>query len=147
VKAETLSGSFNARGRPTRFASSLALAVFVMAGGGVWSNWYPMERMPALWFEQRVVDGVASFEWYYSEAGAVLCGTRIADRRVTSRGWLRSGRVFAGVVAAVTGVFFIRSGVEGRLGGSVVLGLIFIIKLAVFQRGQKGAAGTDVPEA
>ncbi len=57
----------------TRGAESVVLLAYMLSGRGVWSNW-STPCMPALWLEHRVTEGVGSFTWCYSEAGAVLAG-------------------------------------------------------------------------
>ena len=139
--------SFSDRRRPNVAASWVALVVFVAAGGGVWSNWYPEERMPALWLKQQVSEGVRWFEWYYSEAGAVLCGTSIADTRLASTDWQQTARTVAGVVAALSGVSFIRTGLQVQLGGCIVWGLVCIVSLAALQRGRLQRRRPDTTES
>jgi hypothetical protein len=124
----------------TRGAAWVVLLVFVLSGRGVWSSWYAMPCMPALWLEHRVTDGLASFAWCYSGAGAVLCGPGSGDLWSSFAPWERRLPAFAGLVVASAAGAFIESGVHGEFGVSAGFGLVLFVSIAVFVWAREAAA-------
>ena len=116
----------------TRGAACVALVGFLFqCRAEVWSRYSAVQpRMPALWLEHRVSDGITSFVWCYSEAGAVLSGTGIRRSQSSVGEWDQGWRAFVGLAAACAAGAFIQSGVQN--GASSGFGLAFLLLSAAF---------------
>jgi len=119
-------------GWSTRGAASVVLVAYMLSGRGVWSNW-TVPCMPALWLEHRVTEGVGSFTWVYSEAGAVLSGPSSSVLQFWSAPWERVIVPFAGFVAASAAGGLVDSGLHNKFGGPGFL-VVFFVSTVVLVR-------------
>ncbi len=117
----------------TRTAVFVVLLAYVLGGRGVWSSWYALPCMPALWLEHRVGEGVGSFTWCYSEAGAVLSGPSNGVLQSWFAPWEGRVAAFARFVAASAAGGLIDSGLHNRFGGPGFV-VVFFVSTIVFVR-------------
>jgi hypothetical protein len=127
----------------------VVLLAFMLSGNGVWSGWYALPCMPALRLDHSVTDGVASYTWCYSGAGAILSGPSGGMLQSWFAPWEGHLAAFAVFVVASAAGGFIESGVRNEFGVSAGFGVIFFVSAAVFvwarqaavKQGLEGEAG------
>jgi len=138
-------GPWKGSSRAVAWAVLLVLVLsgrVLLSGRGVWSSWYA-PLMPALWLQYRATDGVPSFAWCYSGAGAILGGPGILDLWLPFAPWQRRVPAFAGLVVASAVVKLIDSGVHGEVGVSAGFGLVLLVSIAVFIWAQEAALALE----
>jgi len=116
----------------TRGAAWVVLLAFVLSGRAMWSSWYPLPCMPALWLEYRVTEGIGFYTWRHSEAGPILSGPSGGILHSWFGPWERGLTALAVFVAVSSAGAFIVSGLRNEVGVSAGFGLVFFASSAVF---------------